>query len=64
MTDNLFFDAALKEGEKATGHPAVNDDRMVFIEENPSRELAVAACLANAIGRIEGYNEARSGRSN
>lgn len=58
MTDNLFFDASLKEGEKAVGHSAVNDDRFVFTEENPGRELDVAACLANASRALKGYNDA------
>ena len=58
MTDNLFFDARLKEGERTADHSAVNNDRLVFTEENPSRELDVAACLANASRVLKGYNDA------
>src|SRR5690606_20182930 len=58
MTDNLFYDKNLKEGEKTADRSAVNDDRLVFTEENPARELDVAACLANASRVLKGYNDA------
>lgn len=48
MTDNLVFDASLKPGERTGAKSAIFDDRWVFTEENPSRELLVAAGLAAA----------------
>jgi endoglucanase len=48
MTDNLPFDPALT-GRQAEGcRSGVNDDRWVFTQENPRRQLGVAAALANA----------------
>ncbi|MCB9281462.1 MAG: glycoside hydrolase family 9 protein [Lewinellaceae bacterium] len=48
MTDNLTYDASLKTGEKTADKSPVFDDRWVFTEENPGRELYVAAGLAAA----------------
>lgn len=46
MTDNLPYRG---KGEM--------DDRWVFTEENPRRELMVAACLATAHSALRGYND-------
>ncbi len=46
MTDNVVFRG---EGKM--------DDRWVFTEENPRRELMVAACLATAYSALKGYND-------
>ncbi|MGB9435414.1 MAG: glycoside hydrolase family 9 protein [Candidatus Acidiferrum sp.] len=47
-TDNLFFDNALKSGEKTGTHSAVEDDRWVFTEQNPGHEYKGIAALAAA----------------
>lgn len=46
MTDNLSYDPRLGEGEKTASGSSLKDDRWVFTEENPRRELQVAAGLA------------------
>jgi endoglucanase len=48
MTDNLVYDPALGADERTGTHSGVNDDRWVFTEQNPTRELQVAAALAAA----------------
>lgn len=40
-----------------TGEPGGLDDRLVFTEENPGRELEVAAALATASRALKGYND-------
>ena len=55
-TDGLVFDKNLKPGEKTTTHSSVNDDRWVFTENNPSRELTVASHLAASARVLKGYN--------
>ena len=37
-----------------------SDDRWVFTEDNPNRELQVAACLAGISRALKGYNDALS----
>lgn len=48
MTDNLAYDATLAAGIKSAYTSSIDDDRWVFTETNPSRELQVAAALAAA----------------
>lgn len=48
MTDNLVYDHKLASGEKTATTSSLTDDRWVFTEENPRRELYVAAGLAAA----------------
>ncbi|MGA9658492.1 MAG: glycoside hydrolase family 9 protein [Asticcacaulis sp.] len=48
QTDNLDYDPALKAGEKTGTSSSVPDDRWVFTEDNPDRELGTAAQLATA----------------
>jgi endoglucanase len=56
MTDNMIYDASLKPGEVTAFksgavqevHSGNKDDRLVFTEENPGRELYVAGGLAAA----------------
>lgn len=57
MTDGLIYDKNLKEGERTSSHSAVNDDRWVFTEDNPSRELTVAAHLAASARVLKGFND-------
>lgn len=48
MTDNLVYDPTMGADERSGTHSGVNDDRWVFTEENPTRELQVGAALAAA----------------
>jgi len=57
MTDNLFYDASLDPGEVGVGVSGIMDDRWVFTEENPRRELQVAASLATACRSLKGFND-------
>lgn len=57
MTDGLFYDANLKNNERTGTHSLVADDRWVFTEDNPSRELTVAAHLAAASRVLKGFND-------
>jgi endoglucanase len=54
ITDNLIY----KEGEQDSilHKPLPNDDRWVFTEENPPRELYVAQCLAAVSRVLSGLN--------
>lgn len=56
MTDNLVYDPDLAPGERTGNTSSVNDDRWVFTENNPTRELQVAASLAAASRVIKDYN--------
>lgn len=62
QTDNVVFDPSARE--PAGGWPAVGtgrtgspDDRWVFTENNPRRELAVAADLAATARALRGFND-------
>jgi endoglucanase len=59
MTDNVVFDPKkTSEGTApAVGLPGSPDDRWVFTEENPRRELQTAAALAAASRALRGYND-------
>ncbi len=48
QTDNLDYDPALKPGERTATTSSVKDDRYVFTEDNPNREMGTAAQLATA----------------
>jgi hypothetical protein len=48
QTDGLAYDPALKPGEKTATTSGTPDDRWVFTEDNPDRELGTAAGLATA----------------
>ncbi|HLA70657.1 MAG TPA: glycoside hydrolase family 9 protein [Steroidobacteraceae bacterium] len=65
MTDNVVFDPAKTPEESApkVGLPGSPDDRWVFTEENPRRELLTAAALAAASRSLRGYNDALAERS-
>jgi len=56
MTDNRFFNQTLKRNEKTGTTSAVFDDRWIFTEDNPSREVNTAACMANAYRALKNYN--------
>lgn len=56
MTDNLVYDPKLDSGEVRNGRSGIADDRWVFTEQNPRRELGVAAGLASASRALKDYN--------
>ena len=60
MTDGLIYYKQLLPGEKTGTSSSVPDDRWVFTEENPSRELTVAAHLAAASRVLKGFNDTLS----
>ena len=62
MTDGLIYDASLKMGERTGISSGKNDDRWVFTENNPSRELTTAAHLAAASRVLKGFNDDLSKR--
>ncbi len=60
QTDNVVFDpttAPPKPPAVATGVAGSPDDRWVFTEQNPNREMAAAAGLAAAARALRGYND-------
>jgi hypothetical protein len=57
MTDGLFYDEHLKSGERTGTSSAEEDDRWVFTENNPFRELTVAAHLAAVSRVLKGFND-------
>jgi endoglucanase len=65
MTDNVVFDPKkmAEAAAPAVGLPGSPDDRWVFTEENPRRELLAAASLAAASRALKGYNDDLSARS-
>jgi len=64
MTDNIVYDSSLQPGEVSALKPGAiqeirsgnKDDRLVFTEENQSRELYVAGGLAAASRVLKTYN--------
>ena len=60
MTDGLVYYKDLKAGELTGSSSSVPDDRWVFTENNPSRELTVAAHLAAAARVLKGFNDTLS----
>ncbi len=59
-TDGLDYDPALKAGDKTSKTSALTDDRWVFTEDNPDRELVTAAQLATASRVLKTENPAMS----
>jgi len=60
QTDNLHFNAVLKDGEKTSSESSIFDDRWVFTENNPGRELATSSHLALASRALKGFNDSLS----
>ena len=56
MTDNRIFDNALGSETPPVGLPGSADDRWVFTEDNPVRELETAAALAATSRTLKAYN--------
>jgi endoglucanase len=60
QTDNVVFDpktAPAKPPAVGSGVPGSPDDRWVFTEQNPRRELSAAAGLAAAARVLKGYDD-------
>ena len=60
QTDGLNYDPALKPGDKTATTSSLDDDRWVFTEDNPDRELETAAELATASRVLKTANPAMS----
>ncbi|MDP4223388.1 MAG: glycoside hydrolase family 9 protein [Bacteroidota bacterium] len=63
MTDGLIHDGNLKPGERTGTTSSLEDDRWVFTENNPSRELTTAAQMAAAARVLKGFNDELSKQS-
>jgi len=63
LTDNIPFKTTNATNVPPVGLPGSADDRWVFTEDNPNRELGVAACLATAARVIKGYNDTLAAQS-
>lgn len=61
MTDNRVYDPNLRPDETDGERSGKPDDRWVFTEENPPRELNVAAGLAAAARALKEYRPALAG---
>lgn len=57
MTDGLIWDPNFNKDEKTATHSPVMDDRWVFTENNPGRELSTAAHLAAVSRVLRGFND-------
>jgi hypothetical protein len=57
QTDNLVYSSALKGKERTATQSAVLDDRLVFTENNPARELSTSAQLATVSRTLKGFND-------
>ncbi len=60
MTDGLIHSDALKPNERTGTHSSPTDDRWVFTEDNPGRELTTAAHMAAAARVLKGFNDTLS----
>lgn len=60
MTDGRKYNPALKNGALNATESGVLDDRFVFTENNPMRELTTARCLAASSRALKGYNDTLS----
>jgi endoglucanase len=60
MTDNVVFDPKATAAPDAppVGLPGSPDDRWVFTEEHPDREMLASAALAAASRALKGFNDA------
>lgn len=57
QTDNKQYNPKLKAGEKVGNESGTPDDRWVFTENNPGRELSTAAHLAAASRVLRNFND-------
>lgn len=57
VTDNVSYNAAMSKDNTPVDMQNPPDDRWVFTEDNPQRELAVAAELAGTYRALVGFND-------
>ena len=57
QTDGLVQDEGLADDERTATRSGKRDDRLVFTEQNPARELSTAAHLAAAARVLKGFND-------
>lgn len=57
ITDNRKYNPELKKDEVTAHESGVLDDRLVFTEENPWREMGVAEALATGARVLKGFND-------
>lgn len=57
QTDNFVYSPNLKGNERTATQSSVLDDRLVFTENNPARELEACANLAAVSRVLKGYND-------
>jgi endoglucanase len=60
MTDGLIYYKDLMAGKGTGTYSSIPDDRWVFTENNPSRELTTAAHMAAAARVLKGFNDTLS----
>jgi endoglucanase len=58
QTDGLVYDPKLRPDQRTATHSGRPDDRLVFTEDNPARELTAAAGIAAAARVLRGYDDA------
>ncbi len=63
ITDGRKYNPDLKKDEVTAHESGVLDDRLVFTEENPWRELDVAKDLATGARVLKGFNDTLSAQS-
>lgn len=63
ITDNVPFTSGNENNTPVVGLPGSPDDRWVFTEENPNKELGVASALATAARVLKGYNDTLASQS-
>ena len=63
ITDGRRYNPGLKKDEVTAHESGVLDDRLVFTEENPWRELDVAKDLATGARVLKGFNDTLSAQS-
>lgn len=57
ITDNKFYVAQAGKKAPAAGMPGTDDDRWVFTEDNPRREMEAGAALAAAARVMKKFND-------
>ncbi len=63
MTDGRKNNPNLKQDEVTSHESGIHDDRWVFTEENPGRELEVAKALATGARVLKGFNDTLANQS-
>lgn len=61
QTDNFIHNPILKGNERNATESSVLDDRLVFTEQNPSREFSTSANLAAVARTLKGFDDPLAG---